>query len=60
MLNFLDNFLSWLKCVIVQDDPKFVYEVFRSPESKEIVCIPLGKRSESQVLTQDYIDKLFK
>lgn len=60
MLIFLNEFLSWVKTIVEEENPKFVYKFYRLPGDSKIKVISLGKNSGQEFLPEDYIKNLFK
>ncbi|KAF2367409.1 RAI1-like [Trinorchestia longiramus] len=60
MINFLDQFLSWVKSQVVEDDPNLVYQLTRQPGSPDVHCQCLGENSSAVAfLPQWYINEVF-
>ncbi|KAA0201200.1 hypothetical protein HAZT_HAZT007540 [Hyalella azteca] len=60
MINFLDQFLSWVKSQVVEDDPNLVYQLTRQPGSPNVHCQCLGENSSAVAfLPHWYINEVF-
>lgn len=59
MFNFLNEFLSWVKVVVEDDNPNFVYKFQRLPGEETITCTPQPESGE-EFLPKFYTDEIFK
>lgn len=60
MINFVDQFLSWVKTQVVEDDPNLVYQLTRPPGSPDVQCQCLGGNSSAVAfLPQWYVKEIF-
>ena len=58
MLNFLNEFLSFVKSVVVNDDPNQVYKFSRDVNSELIICQHYRHETEFNFLPGWYISNI--